>query len=242
VTLLIIQESDYLSHVGVLGMRWGHHKTGNKIKSKTSNIEKWGTDKDHNILYVTGYSGSGKSTLAIQLKNKNTNVIHLDPYFEKIDKKLATSIQDKEFNNFLDKNFPDYKSILKGNMQNSNDKQHWANVDNLMLQTEKFAVQQFPKKKVIVEGVQLSDNTTYPNKDFFKDKPLVITETSALKSIVRAGKRDGKTLTKMVQDTKLYMKNYSNMNQSIDTLSKTANTKKGKDWVDAYLAKQTLNN
>lgn len=235
---MIIQEADHLSHVGVLGMKWGHHKSKNKIQSKTSNLEKWGIDKDHNILYVTGYSGSGKSTLALKLKDKNTNVIHLDSYFEKLGKDVASSIQDKEFNTFLNKNFPDYKRISNGNMQNAHDKQHWERVDTFMEQTEKFAAHQFPKKKVIVEGVQLSDNTTYPNKDFFKDKPIVITETSALKSYLRGGRRDGKSLITMSKEAKTYMQWYGNMNKSLDTLSKTTNAKKGKDWVDDYLAKQ----
>jgi len=230
------QEEDYLAHVGVLGMHWNHHKSKNTIKTETSNIDKWGTDKDHNILYVTGLSGSGKSTLAKKLKDKNTNIIHLDPYFEKMDKNVSDNIQDKEFNSFLSKNFPDYKSIANPKDGERHSKQWWDKVDNLMNQTEKFAANQYPKKKVVIEGVQLSDNTTYPNKDFFKDKPLAITKTNAAKSYLRAARRDGKSLTTMTKEAKLFMQWYGNMNNSISKLSKTADTKKGKDWVNKYLA------
>lgn len=222
-----------LQHMGVMGMRWGHHKS--KIPSKISNIEKWGTDKDHNILYVTGYSGSGKSTLAVKLKNDRTNVIHLDPYFEKMDKNVAANIQDKEFNNYLAKNFPDYKSIANPKDGERHTKSWWNKVDSLMEQTEKFAEQQFPKKKVIVEGVQLSDNTTYPDKSFFKDKPLAITETNAIKSFTRASRRDGKSVVTMAKEAKLYIQWYGNMHESLDKLTQITNAKKGHDWVDNYL-------
>jgi len=235
---MIIQEKDYLAHVGVLGMKWHHHKTRNKVQSKISNIDKWGKDKDHNILYITGYSGSGKSTLANKFKDNNTNVIHLDPYFQKMNKNVLDKILDKDFTNYLDKNFPDYKSILNGKTKNTNNKEHWAKVDKLMAQTEKFAAQQYPNKKVIVEGVQLGDETTYPNKEFFKDKPLAITETSALTSRLRSAKRDGIPITKMIKEAKLDMKWYGNMNVSLSDLSKTANVKKGKNWAEEYLSKQ----
>ena len=50
--------------------------------ANTYNLNKWGKDESHNILYITGYSGSGKSTLATYFKDSNTDVIHLDLYFD----------------------------------------------------------------------------------------------------------------------------------------------------------------
>lgn len=235
---MIVQEENYLSHVGVLGMKWGQHKPRNKIKSKVSNIDKWGSDKDHNILYITGYSGSGKSTLANKFKDKNTNIISLDRYFEKLDKNISANLNDKEFTNHLNKNFPEYKTIANVKSGERNTKSHWNNVDRLMAETEKFAAMQYPKKKVIVEGVQLSDDTTYPNKNFFKDKPLAITETSALKSFSRAAKRDGKNIITSIKEAKTYMQWYGNMNQSLDKLIKTTDAKKGQDWTEKYLVKE----
>ena len=234
--MFIVQEADYLAHVGIMGMKWHHHKIGNTIQTKTANIEKWGTDKDHNILYITGYSGSGKSTLAVTLKDKNTNVIHLDPYFEKMDKNVSASIKDKEFTKFLDKNFPEYQTIANHKDGERHTKPWWNKVDKLMKQTEKFAEQQYPKKKVIVEGVQLSDNTAYGNNSFYKGKPLAITETGAIKSYLRASKRDDKSIIKSIKGAKEYIQWYGNMTESISKLSEVTNTKKGNDWVDKYLA------
>ena len=62
------------------------------------NIDKWGKDKSHNILYITGYSGSGKSTLATYFKDSNTDLIHLDLYFEK--NSIDDESQDTNFNEY----------------------------------------------------------------------------------------------------------------------------------------------
>lgn len=101
----------YLYHYGIRGMHWGVRRTEHELgltnlsKSKTSNINKWGQDSEHNILYITGVSGSGKSTIARSMADPNTNVIHLDSYFEKLDKNVASGIHDKEFDDFLKQNF-----------------------------------------------------------------------------------------------------------------------------------------
>jgi type II secretory pathway predicted ATPase ExeA len=102
-------------HYGIPGMKWGIRKTPEELgrdilrKSKVLNFDKWGKDKNNNILYVTGYSGSGKSTISRHLADKNTNVIHLDEFFEPDDPK--NSPKDREFVKYLSKNFPDYKKI-----------------------------------------------------------------------------------------------------------------------------------
>ena len=168
-----------LRHHGVKGMKWGVRKdeitvskqmnlSTNTIKNaKTSNLDKWGKTKDTNILYITGYSGSGKSTVARKLADSNTNLIHLDSFFEKLDSNVASSIKDKEFMSYLDKNF---KNNDIANREDRHSKQWWDDVDTLMHHTEKFSQEQFSKgKRVIVEGVQLADDTVYPDKNFFKN-------------------------------------------------------------------------
>ena len=236
-------DKDFLKHFGILGMHWGRHKTSltdgheNLKGARTANLDKWGKDPQHNILYVTGYSGSGKSTTARQLADDKTHVIHLDPYFEKMDKNVASSIQDKDFNKYLEKNFPEYKTIANPVKSERRSKEWFAKIDTLMEHTEKFAAKQFFKnKKVIVEGVQLNDETTYPNKDFFKDKPLVITGTNAVTSFIRAYKRDGKSMITSLQAAKEYVQWYSNTNKKLNTLSNYANAKVGAEWVTTYLS------
>jgi len=227
-------------HYGVLGMHWGVHRTRHDKslrKARTVNIDSWGRDPQHNILYITGYSGSGKSTIARQLSNSKTNVIHLDPYFEEMDKNISASIQDKEFNKFLEKNFPAYKSIANPTKNERHSKEWWNKVDTLMTQTEKFAEGQFyKKKKVVVEGVQLSDDTTYPNKSFFKDKPLIITGTNAITSFLRASKRDDRRVVRSFKSGKEYAQWYMNTNKNLDLLAKQTSAKKGEEWANKYLS------
>lgn len=232
-----------LKHYGVLGMHWGKHKTPTAVgyknlkSARTANLDKWGKDPQHNILYVTGYSGSGKSTTARQLADGKTNVIHLDPYFEKMDKNVALSIQDKDFNKYLEKNFPEYKTIANPAKGEKLSKTWFAKVDTLMQHTEKFAAKQFHKnQKVIVEGVQLNDDTTYSDKKFFKDKPLVITGTNPATSFFRASKRDGRSMIMSVASAKEYVKWYSNTNENLNTLANYANARVGEDWVKKYLS------
>lgn len=231
-----------LYHYGIRGMRWGVRRTEkqfgltNLSKSKTANLSQWGKDPSHNILYITGVSGSGKSTIARSLADANTNVIHLDSYFEKLDKNVASSVQDKEFNEFLKQNFSEHNQVSKlGDMKNES-KEKRRIVDAFMDQTEKFSQQQFSKgKKVIVEGVQLADETTYPDKNFFKDKPLVIAGTNSMTSFLRATQRDEKSILLSPKSASEYMQWYSGLNKKLDALSETSEAKNGDQWVKNYI-------
>lgn len=201
--------------------------------SKNSNLEKWGKDKEHNILYITGYSGSGKSHLSKELSNNGKNpVIHLDSYFESV----KANEMDHRFNDFLIKNKKYYlvDTILKTPLNERNEG-FWKNVDDFMNMTEKFSQKMYPKRKVIIEGVQLFDETVYPNKKFFSDKPIVIMGTSALKSYISAEKRDNKVFTKDLKKMNEYVKRYKKTKVLLKDLSRTANIKKGEKWLKKYL-------
>ena len=202
-----------LYHHGVVGMHWGirryqpypdgYYGDGRFVGKKsnreqaiteivnsrhyTRNIESLGKDPTHNVLFITGLSGSGKSTLA--QKFKDDNKIHLDYYFEKGDPKEDLKYQDREFNDYLDKKGIRFRDIKK--LDNKNPEK-WKIVDQMGDAIIEFSKDQYKKNKmVIVEGVEIANEAMYPNKRFFDDKPLVVLETSSVKSLRRGLARDG---------------------------------------------------
>lgn len=188
---------DYLMHFGIKGMHWGIRRTPEELghmkipnNAEFKNLSKFGKDPKHNVCYIMGVSGSGKSTVARQ-NSKNANVIHLDAY---IDGRGAP--KSKEFNLFLQKHGMNHDDISKGLHKNNQDPTIWAKVDEFSDLIDKFGEQQYKKKKrVIVEGVQLMDDTMRPDKSYFKDKPYVVLNTSALSSTIRANQRDSKRIS-----------------------------------------------
>lgn len=201
---------NYLSHHGIKGQKWGvwnettkarylgsrQKAAANISNSKVGNLTKWGTDEDHNILFMTGYSGSGKTTSAARLSDKDTNVIHLDFYLEGGHGRTANAMQDKEFNSFLKNNpsaFDNYNSTkLPSKMTAEERKDHWKSLDAFEDQVKAFGREQYKRgKRVVVEGVQLADQTIFPDKTYFKDQPVMILGTDIETSTKRGNKRDG---------------------------------------------------
>lgn len=190
-----VEESpEFLAHYGILGMHWGVRRTSEelghmKIPNNASfkNLNKFGKDPQHNVCYIMGGSGSGKSTVA-RNNRKNANVIHLDAY---IDGRGAP--KSKEFNSFLLKNGLHPDDIPNGLRKDPRNPKVWAKVDDFSDLIDKFGAQQYLKKKrVIVEGVQLMDDTMRPDKSYFKNKPYIVLNTSSIVSTLRANRRDSK--------------------------------------------------
>lgn len=199
----------YLAHHGIKGQKWGVRRFQNKDGSltavgknrlynkenmknaETQNLYKFGTDKDHNILYISGKSGSGKSTAALAMSDSNTSIIHLDSYFELKNKSEANKNKNKRFNNFLKRNGFDANSLNDGKLFKNDIKAYFKKVDKFTELSEEFGRTEFnDSRKVIMEGVQLLDETMYPNKRFFDDKPCILLKTNDNISRKRAKERD----------------------------------------------------
>ena len=198
-----------LYHYGILGHKWGVRRYQNKDGSLTAagknrnynkrnmknadtqHLDKWGADENHNILYISGKSGSGKSTAALAMSDSNTDVIHLDSYFELKNKSEANKNKNERFNNFLKKNGFDINSLNDEKLFKNDIKEYFKKVDKFAELSEEFARTEFNNSiKVIMEGVQLLDETMYPNKRFFDDKPCILLKTNDNISRKRAKERD----------------------------------------------------
>lgn len=239
-----------LMHHGVKGMRWGvwndetrARYAGGKRRindfarenfqnAKTANVDSWGKDDSHNVLFVTGLSGSGKSTAVESLRDKHTNVIHLDYYVE-VNKPEFEEFRDSEFTSHLLKASPDFFNRV----HDQDRKKRWEALDELENAIKTFGKEQYSNgKRVIAEGVQLTDDTLFPDKSYFKGQPMVILTTDADTSNARGNERDGidssdiETIRKRVEAQKYW-------SRRLDALGDTVEARIGQEYMD-YLLKR----
>lgn len=154
-------------------------------KDVVLNIDKWGTAPEYNVLFITGFSGSGKSTLSKQYTSNDVHVFELDAYTAN-----SQPMPKDEFYNYMITNVPDIDMLLEVKktgklLPTYKYSQILVNVIGAMLQ---FAEINYPKKKFIIEGIQLYRDVP---TDYVYGRPLIIKGTSALHSLINRLNRDG---------------------------------------------------
>ena len=215
----------YLAHYGIRGQRWGirrfqnedgsltqegyvHYAQQNMKKAKVRNLDKWGKDPNHNVLYIIGTSGSGKSTTAKGLASSDDSVIHLDTLLEKEAHKSPSF--NKDFERFLRNNGVD---VDKARDATIDKKERWKAIDDIGNHVESYGKDCYNRgKRVIIEGAQMGDDTMFPDKNYFKDKPTITMKNNYIYNSIRASRRDGDKLidtAKTVLDPK--RKNWYNI-------------------------------
>lgn len=221
----------YLMHFNQNHDRFGRFTFSRNVTkyTKTNKVDSWGTSEDNNILYVTGVSGSGKSTLALSMANNKTDTVHLDVYLEAPNQKQFRS---KALDQYLKrKNF----DVSKLSNRSIDTKERFKYIDEFAEKhLQNFAKEQFKKgRKVIVEGVQLADDTMYPDKSFFKDKAVMVINTPALLSAIRSSIRDNKKMT--LTDIKERIDWDKYLNKNFNEIVSNNNVEKGKAFVNQHL-------
>lgn len=239
---------NYLSHHGVRGTKMGRKERSSissstkKIHSspalqrlknaKSSNLDRWGKAPQYNTLYITGYSGSGKSTVAsFMADDGETDWINLDSYLNTMSEESKRELQNKSFNSYLNKHVKNWKEFVP-----TFEKSHKEGIkisDNIIKAMDEFSAREYKNgRKVICEGVQIADKDflrTDPN--FYNDKPLIILGTSSKEAANRGGQRDGANEND-IQDRLDWNKV---MNQQLKSLEKSAQAKRGSDWIKNYI-------
>lgn len=230
----INRPKSYLMHYGVKGMRWGVRRTPKQLgyripkKLKASNLDKWGKNPDTNILYITGRSGSGKSSLAKAMSDSKTDVIHLDLYFEGEDIEFVGEKRSKGFDNFLKE-----KGLKSPGSEKAGTKAFGKALDAFEEALDQFGYNAYNKgRKVIVEGVQIAqEGGLQLDKSYYRNKPLIVVDTSNLTSSYRAMKRDN-------SNAKLFVRRIlseDSFNRESAELLKDVNISNGKEWIKQYL-------
>lgn len=240
---------DELEHYGIKGMHWGIRRTPEQLghknlkKARTSNFEKWGKSPETNTLWITGRSGSGKSTVAKSIARPGDKIIHLDCYSDEVSQ--GAGLQNKDFNNYLDKVAPRWRDISTAHNNNAKlkfgSKAYWNEVDKFAKAIDDFSKKQYKSgNRVIVEGIQITDGWLHLGYDHYKNQPMAILGTSKARSLAQEFTRDQRK-DPVYAIKEYFSKSGTTWSQAWDKqlseITHTVNAKKGSKAVDEYLKK-----
>ena len=197
-------------------------------ESKANLYEAWGKDRDHNVLYITGYSGSGKSKVTERLKDSNTVVIHLDVYFDEYINPNAGG-KSKYFDEYLEDH-----DIPAPNSLNEREKSDMNVYRKFEKAIEDFGKLQFDEgRKVIVEGTQILDGIINPDKSFYKNKCIIILQTSQSQSKANAAKRDKDEAEELAKQIINKHQNPTEQKKNMKELEDSSNAETGSVDIDS---------
>ena len=205
-------------------------------ESKASLYEAWGKYRDHNVLYITGYSGSGKSKVTERLKDSNTVVIHLDVYFDEYINPNAGG-KSKYFDEYLEDH-----DIPAPNSLNEREKSDMNVYRKFEKAIEDFGKLQFDEgRKVIVEGTQILDGIINPDKSFYKNKCIIILQTSQSQSKANAAKRDKDEAEELAKQIINKHQNPTEQKKNMKELEDSSNAEKGSVDIESASESMTTN-
>ena len=203
-------------------------------KDAEYNFDKW-KPGSNNVLFITGFSGSGKSALAVGYAKKyNAHFINLD-YIEYGYDTSKMHLLDRAL-----KKFPEWKKLYSGYRSGKNEFPSKMYNDII-----KYIVKLCHEDKTnlyIVEGIQLitsNDNgVDFVFSDVVRDQPLIVKGTSALKSGIRAAKRDNDN--PKLSDYANRVRRNIQINKNIDEFATTTHPKGTKKDLDYKTLESSL--
>ena len=128
---------------------------------------------------------------------RNYSKLTVKSYQSDIDKFLA----------FLDKEGVDFEKIRLPftnhdafvEAQKDGWKKWGKNLEKFENAIDTFGRSQYKKNRIVVEGVQLLDDTVRPDKSYFLTKPIILVKTNPISATLRSMERDDMPATKFFE-------------------------------------------
>ena len=158
-------------------------------RSHFFNINRLWSDKENNILYITGFIGTGKSYLAEHFKKRSGDslvVIHLDSYFD-----TPIEPQDEEFTKYLAAN--GWNPVDFWSLRENDHFSQCTMITAFFRLLYRYGELMWNcNRNLIVEGLQIAEPGFI---NFFTNKSVVVVYGSPIIREIRACKRNNGRFT-----------------------------------------------